>query len=313
MGKVLDVLRQVEMKCDDAAGAPPASEPAKEDVESDFGGGDVPFIEVGPARSIEGSAAVLAARPPRLRIAPQLPADAGPILDTSSAAGARAPAGVCLRPLPTDLTLSPPAKRFASELIALHQPDHPAAAEYRQLAGLLLEGRAPQSSRAILCAGIGPAVGVTDVVLNLAVCLAEAGATVVVVDAGEFRPTIAERLGLCGRPGLAEVLAGTESLGRTLQETGLENLTALTAGGGDRQRPTVAAGEAFRPVLRQLRDRFDVVLVDGGADAAVLGKACDAVYLVARHAEADAPTTAELARTLLRKGVPLRGCIVTGS
>jgi Mrp family chromosome partitioning ATPase len=311
MGKVLDVLRHSEAKCDEAAGTLPGGAPAKEDVGSDLGG-DVPFIEVGPARSMEGSAAVLAARPPRLRIAPQLPADAGPILDTSSAVGAPTPVGVRLRPLPDGLTLPPPVRRFASELIALHQPDHPAAAEYRQLARLLLEGRAPQMSRAILCAGTGSASGVTEVVLNLAVCLAGAGTAVVVVDAGELRPTNAERLGLCGRPGLAEVLAGTESLGRALQETGLDNLTALTAGGGDPRRLGGAAGEAFRPVLRQLRDRFDVVLVDGGADAAILGRACDAVYLIVPHAQADAPTTADLARTLLRKGVPLRGCILTG-
>jgi hypothetical protein len=65
-------------------------------------------------------------------------------------------------------------------------------------------------------------------------------------------------------------------------------------------------------VLRQLRDRFDVVLIDAGSDAGGLGNACDAAYLVAPHAHAEAPATAERVRALLRKGTALRGCILTG-
>jgi Mrp family chromosome partitioning ATPase len=311
MAKVLDVLRQAEVKGN--AQAAPAGEPVKDDLVSDFGGDDVPFIEVGPARSLEGSAAVLAARQPRLRIAPPPPADAGPLLDTSVPGAVAGPVGVSLRPLPGGLALLPPGQRFAPELIAFHQPDHPAVAEYRRLAQALLEGSVPGPARVLLCAGVGPAVGVTRVVLNLAVCFAASGdLRVVVVDADESRPTVAERLGLRGRPGLAEVLAGSESLGGALQETGLANLTALTAGRADPDRPRSAAGEAIRPVLRQLRDRFDVVLLDGGAGAATLPGPCDAVYLIAPQAAADALTTTELVRTLLRKGVPLRGCILTG-
>src|SRR5262249_44195470 len=147
----------------------------------------------------------------------------------------------------------PPAQRFAPDLIAFHQPEHPAAAEYRQLARALLGGTVAGPARVLLCAGAAPGAGVTSVVLNLAVCLAGSeGLRVVVADADESRPTFAERLGLRGRPGLAEVLAGSESLDEALQETGLENLTALTAGRADADRPGCAAGGACRPVLRQL-------------------------------------------------------------
>src|SRR5258708_1015890 len=78
---------------------------------------------------------------------------------------------------------------------------------------------------------------------------------VFVVDADEARPAVAERLGLRGRPGLAEVLAGTESLDRALQETGVDRLAALTAGQPDCDRRAACVGEAARPVLRLMRDR----------------------------------------------------------
>lgn len=308
MGRMLDVMRQAEANRNGGAGAEADRAPAEGDFVSDLADGEVPFIEVGPARSLEASPAVLAAQPPRLRIAPQPSAAAGPILHVPAAAAESAPAGVRLRPLAGGLALLPLQQRFAPDLIAFHQPDHPAGAEYRQLAAALLHGAAPGPARVLLCTGIAPGAGATGVVLNLAVCLAgPGGRRVVVVDADGARPAVAERLGLRGRPGLAEVLAGSESLDGALQETGLDNLTALTAG-----HPVCSPGEACRPVLRLLRDRFDVVLIDGGAGAGGIEETCDAVYLVVPHAQADAPATKDRVRALLTKGVPLRGCILTG-
>jgi Mrp family chromosome partitioning ATPase len=307
---MLDMLRQSDDRHNGDGETPTVPPPAGEDFVSDFANEEVPFIEVGPARSLEASPAVLAAAPPpRLRIAPQPPPDAGPVLD----APAGPPVGACLRPLPGDPTMLPPAQRFARDLIAFHQPDHPAGAEYRQLAASLAEGARPGHARVLLCAGVAPGAGTTSVVLNLAVCLAGAeGLRVVVVDADDVRPAVAERLGLRGRPGLAEVLDGSESLEKALQETGYEGLAALTAGRAERERSAFPVGDVCRPVLRQLRDRFDVVLIDGGSDDGDLGRACDAAYLVVPHAEAEAPPTAERVRALLRQGAPLRGCIVTG-
>ncbi len=310
MGRMLDVLRLAEAKRNGDGEAPPSAGPADEDFVSDFAAEEVPFIEVGPARSLEASSAVLAA-PPRLRIAPRPPADAGPLLDASPAPPAP---GVCLRPLPGGLGSLPPAQRFTRELIAFHQPDHPAGAEYRQLAAALRrDGAAAGSCRLLLCAGAVPSAGTTNVVLNLAVCLAGPdGLRVVVVDADGARPAIAERLGLHGRPGLAEVLDGSESLDRALQETGLARLTALTAGQPDRDRATFPLAEVCRPVLRLLRDRFDLVLIDGGVDSGGLARTCDAVYLVAPHTRAETAETAERVRALLSQGAPLRGSILTG-
>jgi protein-tyrosine kinase len=306
MGRMLDVLRLAENKRNDDGGAPPVAE--DEHFVSDFANEEVPFIEVGPARSLEASSSVLAA-PPRLRIAPRPPADAGPLLTP----GTDPVPAVCLRPLPAGFGLLPPERRFGPELVAFHQPDHPAGAEYRKVAAAIRQADGAGPGRVLLWAGAAPGVGTTSVVLNLAVCLAGSeGLRVVVVDADEARPAVAERLGLRGRPGLAEVLDGSESLDRALQETGLARLAALTAGQPNRGREAFAVAEACRPVLRLLRDRFDVILLDAGADDGTLGRACDAAYLVTPHAEAEAAATVERARALLSKGAPLRACLLTG-
>jgi hypothetical protein len=170
MGRMLDVLCQAETRRDDGAAA---GAPAEEDFVSDFANEEVPFIEVGPARSLEASSGVLAARPPQLRIAPQPQPDAGPVLHLPPDAGPAV--GVCLRPLSGGLALLPPEQRFAADLIAFHQPDHPAGADYRQLAAAIQDGTTPGQSRVLLCLGASQGVGTTSVVLNLAICLAAGG------------------------------------------------------------------------------------------------------------------------------------------
>ena len=170
----------------------------------------------------------------------------------------------------------------------------------------------------LLCSALAPDVGTTTVVLNLAISLArQGGLRIVVVDGHRARPALADRLGLRGRPGLAEVLGGTESLASALQETGLPHLTALTAGEGDSTHRLRALDETCRPVLRQLRDRFDVVLIDGPARAASgetlgLEAACDAVYVVIPAGAAETEETAEGLRAMILQGIPVLGCIVTG-
>jgi Mrp family chromosome partitioning ATPase len=313
MGRMFDVLRQAEATRD-AGEAPTAPTSAPEDFVFDATNEEVPFIEVGPARSVEASPAVLAVQSPRLRIAPfveaQRDAEADRPRDGDTLAPSVRPstpaASVSLRALPARA----PEQRFAPDLIAYHHPDHPSAAEYRAVAAALL---APGTSGVRLCMGIADAVGTTSVVLNLAVCLATtAGLRVIVVDANVSRPAVAERLGLRGRPGLAEVLDGSESLDRVLQPTGVERLTALTAGQFDGHKARAKIGEACRPVLRLLRDRCDVVLIDGGLDADDLGRISDAVYLVVPQVRADDAATTERSWALLHQGVPLCSCIVTG-
>src|SRR5215475_13135264 len=109
MGRMLDVLRQAGGK----RNGDEAAFPAEEDFVSDFANEEVPFIEVGPARSVEASPTVLGAGPTRLRIAPRPPADVGPLLDPAPAPPGPTP-GVCLRLESAGLALLPPEQRFAA-------------------------------------------------------------------------------------------------------------------------------------------------------------------------------------------------------
>jgi Mrp family chromosome partitioning ATPase len=135
------------------------------------------------------------------------------------------------------------------------------------------------------------------------------------VDANHHQPAVAERLGLPEVPGLAEVLAGRVALGQVLQETGQPNLVALSAGAAG--IAVRLGGESVRGLFRQLRERFDLVLVDAPcwpSEPALLPLAslCEAVYLVSPELEGDLPETIHLLHEMSKQGVPLRGHLLTG-
>jgi Mrp family chromosome partitioning ATPase len=278
---------------------------------------EVPFIEVGGPRSTtEASSQVRAAG---AKLDKKQAALQGPKLrPVGMPTLADAPTrimSVIFRPLPGEASpLGPALRRFAPELIAFHRSEHPVSEQYRSLTeGITaqLPGGRPQ---VILFTSLEPEAGTTTVLLNAAITYARQGKLrVAVVEANLRRPALARRLGLPDAPGLRDFLAGTVTLTEALHVTGQPNLSALPAGDGGAPR---LLSDALRPALRQLRERFDLVLVDapcwdGRPEMVALGSACDLMYLVLPEADADTPETEAWVRTLPQQGARLRGCIIT--
>ncbi len=289
MGRMFDALKAVETTHDEAvpeprvlAMEPPSFLPEGEDEE-----GDRPFIEVGPHRSLEGSADVLAAPPPAPRV-------------------------VAFRAVP------PAQSRISPDVLAFHQPGHSVSSQFRDLLNTIqaaLPGRGPA---ALLFSGIKAGVGTTTVVLNLAICAAQPGRRrIVVVDGNERPPALAHRLGLPESPGLAEILAGTCPLEKAVQATEQADLFALTAGIKASAGPLRFQAETLGSLLRRLRQQFDLVFVDGPVwngqpEVTSPGRVCDAVFLVTSAGDAGSPHLDELFIVLPEQGARLAGCIVAG-
>lgn len=301
MGRMLEALKQ------SSVARPPALKPVEvsplkpEDVPEAETEQDIPFIEVGRRRGeVEASPSVLAVAPKK-NVAPP-----GPVrLD-------RAVWKVAFRPVPAKpAILASPEQRFAPELIAYHQPDHPVSAQYRALAEQLPRAR-PQ---VLLFTATAAGAGTTTVLLNVALSYARLGEPrVAVVDANFRQPAVAERLGLPAAPGLSEVLIGSLPLADALQESGAPGLTVLTAGAGSRMGS--AAHHTLSAVWQQLRERFEIVLVDApcwdsGPDIRALGSECDAVFLVLREDEVKSPAVKDVIETMREQDVCLLGCIST--
>jgi Mrp family chromosome partitioning ATPase len=285
---------------------------------------EIPYIEVGgPKSKIDASASVLASRTVTKKpLIPPKDNQEQLVVETAPAPPPQqtnkcALRGVVFRPYPPERPpLRPAAERFIDDLVAFHQPENPVSEHYRVLLDNLESQLPAGQAHCLLFSSPTPSTDTTTVLLNIAVTWARAATSkICIVDANLRRPSVSECLGMPMAPGLRDVLAGKVSLQNAVQETGLANLSALTAGKAAFDNPGLLAGESMRAILRHLRARFEWILIDapcwdGRPDVVALGSACDSVYLVLTEEESNKPHTQDLMDLIQEQGSRLRGCVM---
>jgi capsular exopolysaccharide synthesis family protein len=129
------------------------------------------------------------------------------------------------------------------------------------------------------------AEGKTATCANLATVLARAGHQVVVVDCDLRKPRLHEFLGLPQAPGLTTAVlgGGLDELVRTVDS--VPGLTLLSAGEVPPDPAELLASTRTAEVFTQLREGYDIVIVDTApvlpvTDALIVSKLADATLLV---------------------------------
>jgi len=292
MGRFLETLRQAEGQRPSPESHQPALRPIwPDDVE---GSCEVPYIEVGPRKSLEASPGVLLTVP------------------APTECGSAQPLAVSFR------GLKPRPGRIAVEIVAFHVPDHAVSGQYRQLLASLFPSPPSATRSALLFLGTADGVASATVVANLAVMAARQNkGRVLVVNANRGQTILEELLGLAKAPGLNEVLAGGTDLRQALQETEQAGLTVLAAGVTAPSEGVRFQAGNLRSVLRQLRQQFDLILVqgpawEGRAEQVALATACDGVCVVVPEAEAESPDVDAVLQALAKNGACSIGCILAG-
>jgi capsular exopolysaccharide synthesis family protein len=123
--------------------------------------------------------------------------------------------------------------------------------------------------------------------VNLALALAQHGTTCI-VDADLRKGGVASRLGVTARHGLGDVLSGAMELDEALVPHGrMPRLSLLPAGIVSGEPGTQIASSAMADVVRQLRERFEFVVIDSPpilpvADARSLAALSDGILMIGR-------------------------------
>lgn len=161
-----------------------------------------------------------------------------------------------------------------------------------------------------------PSEGKTTTAANLAIALADSGASVALIDADLRRPKIASYMGLEGAVGLTDVLISRVQLADALQPWGRGNLVVLPAGTIPPNPSELLGSRAMATMLRALEAEFDVVLLDlppllPVTDAALVSKLTRGALLVVAAGRTHKGEFAGAVAALENVGASVSGVILT--
>ncbi len=201
--------------------------------------------------------------------------------------------------------LGPPPSRLRKRngLVMLADPTGRESDQFRALRWSLDLANSEQGARTIMITSALDGEGKSTTVANLAVALARAGRRVVVVDADLAKPHLHRLFNIDQQPGLMDVelgeawltdtlvsisvienSAGTDDAGRRLERTG--TLEVLPAGSTVEDPDELGSDRAIGQIIRRVRSRADVVLVDAPpllrSNAIALSPDVDAIVVVVR-------------------------------
>lgn len=133
-----------------------------------------------------------------------------------------------------------------------------------------------------------PGEGKTTTAINLAITLAQAGQKILLLEGDLRRPKIADYLHLEGAVGLTTVLVGRIDIDEAIQDHSTPNLSVLTSGAIPPNPSELLQSHAMMEALMDLRDRYDVVIIDAPpllpvTDAALLTSQSDGALLIVRQ------------------------------
>ena len=155
--------------------------------------------------------------------------------------------------------------------------------------------------------------------INIAYTEALTGKKVLLLEADLRLPTIAKRLGLRGKPGISNLLAGQCKGGDILQPSGIQkSLWVVTAGDMPPNPAELLDSEQMAAVIHAMSDNFDVIIVDlppvtAVSDALIASKLVSGMIVVVRQDYCDRNSLNEVVRQLKFAEAKILGFVMTGS
>ena len=207
---------------------------------------------------------------------------------------------------------------MAYSLITLEQTKSPISEAYRTLRTNIQFTSVDSETKKIMITSTGPGEGKSHTVANLAVSIAQAGKSVLVVDADMRNPTQHKLFGLDNRQGLSVALVQDQNYLTYIKETTVPGVMVLTGGPIPPNPADLVGSNRMKHLIHEVNEKFDMVLIDtppvlAVTDAAILAQEVDGVILVLASGEVN-KDFAQKAKELLDKvGAKILGAVLNKS
>jgi succinoglycan biosynthesis transport protein ExoP len=203
-------------------------------------------------------------------------------------------------------------------LICHARPRSPSAEAYKVARAHLDLARRNRGIQVVLVTSPHSGEGKSTVASNLAICQAQAGRRVLLVDADLRRPGQHTIYGLHRERGLVHVLRDLMPIARVVQTTAIKHLDVITSGPEVTNPAELLSSPSLHDFLEGVRHDYDTVIIDSPsllevADPSILGAVADGILVVVRASETKRDEAARAMEILKELGTPVLGALVNGS
>ncbi|MBV8592120.1 MAG: AAA family ATPase [Acetobacteraceae bacterium] len=201
-----------------------------------------------------------------------------------------------------------------TEDYVLRKPLSPFTEQLRALrTGLWLGNTHP---KVIAITAARPGEGKTTLALALGRLAAMSGERVMVLDCDIRAPAFAKRMGVDAHLGLSDCMLGHATLDQAIHTDAQTGMAFMPAGQGEANSVGLFMSEHMAVLLQQLRDQYDLVLLDAPpacalTDARVLARVADATVMCVRWRSTPQAVAAHTIDLLDATGAQIAGVALT--
>lgn len=209
-------------------------------------------------------------------------------------------------------------KTVDASVISLHLPQSVPAEVFRALRTKIFFNSLEDSSKVVQITSPLPGAGKSTISANLAISIANAGRTVVLVDCDLRKPTQTKIFGLDeNHPGVTSILVGEAEITDCIQSIGVKNFRVIGCGTRYSNPAELLNNHRFPEFIELLRRKFDFVILDTPpvlpvVDPQIVSNYVDSIFLGVRIRKGVQKASAKALAELERVSDKIRGVVVNG-
>jgi non-specific protein-tyrosine kinase len=200
--------------------------------------------------------------------------------------------------------------------VGVSQPRSPVTEAFRSLRTNIQFASVDTPIHTLMVTSSSPGDGKSTVAVNLGIVMSQGDRSVAVIDADLRRPRLHKLMQVPNRRGVSDLFIQPQVyLDGSMQATEAPNLTVLTSGSLPPNPSELLGSEKMSEVIRQVRQRADLVIIDtppvlAVTDAVVLAPRVDGVLIVARPGVTKLAVLRQTVEQLQRVGAKILGVVL---